>query len=99
MSESVKGVDGFKKIKGIKRHLIIDRQGNILHVHTTCANINDGKACLEIIAEVKRKYPSLKEIRGDMGYRGGDVIRTAREHGMDIVCTKSNADGATFVPV
>ena len=59
LSDSVKGVDGFKKIKGIKRHLIVASQGYILHVHTTCANISDNKACLEMIAETKRKYPSL----------------------------------------
>lgn len=98
LSDSVKGVDGFKKIKGIKRHLIVDSQGNILHVHTTCANINDGKACLEMIPETKRKYPSLKEIRVDKGYRGDDVARTAREQGLNVVCTKSNAGGAVFVP-
>lgn len=98
LSDSSKGVDGFKKIKGIKRHLIVDSQGNILHVHTTCANINDGKACLGMIAETKRKYPSLREIRADKGYRGEDVVRTAREHGLNIVCTKSNAGGAIFVP-
>lgn len=50
LSDSVKGIDGFKKIKGIKHHLIVDSQGNILHAHTTCANINDGKACLGMTA-------------------------------------------------
>ena len=98
LSDSVKGVDGFKKIKGIKRHIIVDSQGNLLHAHTTCANINDGKACLDMIAEAKRRYPSLKEMRADKGYRGEDVIRTAREHGMNFVCTKSNAGEAKFVP-
>ncbi len=47
--DSAKGIDGFKKIKGIKRHIVVDSQGNILYVHTTCANVNDAKACLEII--------------------------------------------------
>ena len=98
LSDSVKGVDGFKKIKGIKRHIIVDSQGNLLHAHTTCANINDGKACLDMIAEAKRRYPSLKEMRADKGYRGEDVIRTAREHGMNFVCTKSNAGEAKFMP-
>ena len=84
--------------KGIKRHIIVDSQGNMLHAHTTCANINDGKVCLDMIAEAKRRYPSLKEMLADKGYRGEDVIRTAREHGMNFVCTKSNAGEAKFVP-
>ncbi len=70
LSDSSRGIDRFKKIKGIKRHLVVDSQGNILHAHTTCANINDGKACLEMIAETKCMFPFLKEMRGDMGYRG-----------------------------
>ena len=61
-------------------------------------NANDGKACLEMIAEAKRRYPSLKEMRTDKGYRGEDVSRTAREQGLNIVCTKSNAGGVIFVP-
>ena len=56
--------------KGIKRQIIVDSQGNMLHAHTTCANINDGKVCLDLIAEAKRRYPSLKEMRADKGYRG-----------------------------
>ena len=59
LSDSAKGIDGFKKIKGIKRHIVVDSQGNILYVHTTCANVNDAKARLEIIPCVKQKYPSL----------------------------------------
>ena len=37
-------------------------------------------------------------MRADKGYRGEDVIRTARDHGLNIVCTKSNAGGAIFIP-
>ncbi|MDE7115974.1 MAG: IS5 family transposase [Muribaculaceae bacterium] len=98
LSDSVKGIDGFKKIKGIKRHLIVDSQGNILHIHTTCANVNDGKVCLEMLSAVKGKYPTLKEIRADKGYRGEDVIEKARQFNMKMVCTKSNGGGSTFIP-
>lgn len=99
LSDSVKGIDGFKKIKGIKRHLMVDSQGNTLHIHTTCANINDGKACIEMLSAVKRDYPTLKEIRADKGYRGEDVVEKARQLDMNIVCTKSNGGGSTFIPV
>lgn len=98
LSDSVKGIDGFKKIKGIKRHLIVDSQGNILHVNTTCANINDGRACPGMIVDTKRRYPTLREIRADKGYRGKEVASSAQEQGLNMVCTKSNAGGAIFVP-
>ena len=70
----------------------------MLHVHTTCANVNDGRACVGMIAEAKRRYPSLKEIRADKGYRCEEVLRTAKDQGLDMVCTKSNAGGSVFVP-
>ncbi len=89
LSDSAKGIDGFKKIKGIKRHIVVDNQGNIPCVHTTCANVNDGKACLEVIPSVKLKYPSLREIRADRGYRGHDVADMAEENGLALVFTKS----------
>ena len=35
LSDSVKGVDDFKKTKGVKRHIIFDSQGNILQLTVT----------------------------------------------------------------
>ena len=51
-----------------------------------------------MIADTKSKCPSLKEIRADKGYRGENVVRTVRAQGLIIICTKSNAGGAIFVP-
>lgn len=98
LSDSEKGIDGFKKVKGIKRHIIVDSQGNILYARTTCANVNDGKASLEMIPEVKCKYASLMVIRADKGYRGDEIILAAANHGMSFTCTKSNGGGALFIP-
>ena len=98
LSDSFKGVDGFKKVKGIKRHIIVDSQGNILEVYTTCANIHDGRACLEMIPGLKGKYSTLKEIRADKGYRGEDIMRMAKKYNLRFNCTKSNFGGATFIP-
>lgn len=98
LSCSEKGIDGFKKVKGIKRHVIADNLGNILHAHTTGANVNDGKASLGMIEDVARNYPSLKEMRADKGYRGEEVMHTAASHGMVFTCTKSNGGGALFIP-
>lgn len=98
LSDSEKGIDGFKKIKGIKRHVVVDNLGNILYVHSTGANVNDGKASLEIIASLKCNYPTLREIRADKGYRGDDLMLRASNHGMALICTKSNGGGSLFIP-
>jgi putative transposase len=39
-----RGVDGGKKVKGHKWHIIVDTLGNLLHVQVHAANISDTKA-------------------------------------------------------
>lgn len=36
--------DGNKKVKGIKRHVVVDKKGFLLAIMVTVANINDSKA-------------------------------------------------------
>jgi hypothetical protein len=38
-----RGIDGGKKVKGRKRHIIVDTLGNLLHVEVKCASIVDTK--------------------------------------------------------
>jgi hypothetical protein len=37
------GFDGNKKIKGIKRHIVVDKNGFLLAVMVTAANVHDSK--------------------------------------------------------
>lgn len=70
VSESV-GVDGYKKIKGRKRHIAVDTQGYPVAVHVGAANEADGKAGLELLASLdKQKINRLETIRADKAYRG-----------------------------
>ncbi|MGQ5525718.1 transposase, partial [Chitinimonas sp. PSY-7] len=50
-SEEV-GIDGGKKIKGRKRHIVVDTLGNLLHVEVHAANRHDTKAGPGILAHV-----------------------------------------------
>ncbi|MDE5881089.1 MAG: transposase [Muribaculaceae bacterium] len=43
LSDSQKGVDGNKRIKGIKRHIAVESNGYVLEVNATTANIHDSK--------------------------------------------------------
>lgn len=56
-----------KKIKGRKRHIVVDTEGHMLYikVHT-----NDTIAGGSIFEEATLKYPSLLGVYGDAGYRG-----------------------------
>ncbi len=60
---------GGKKIKGHKRHIVTDTQGHLLHVKVHAANTHDTVAGCTVFERALRKYPTLKEVYADAGYR------------------------------
>ena len=58
-----------KKIKGRKRHIVTDTQGHLLHVKVHAANIHDTVAGCDVFKEALSKYPTLKGVCADAGYR------------------------------
>ncbi len=49
-----------KKVKGRKRHIVVDILGNLLHIKVHAANIHDTKAGCDIFKETSSKYSSIK---------------------------------------
>jgi putative transposase len=64
-----RGIDGGKKIKGRKRHIVTDTMGNILAVVVHAANIHDTVAGIMALRKAFELYPSLKGVCADAGYR------------------------------
>ena len=62
-----------KKIKGRKRHIVTDKSGNLLHIKVHAANQHDTIAGVQVFEEACKKYPSLKGVSVDAGYRGTTV--------------------------
>ncbi len=60
---------GEKKIKGRKRHIVTDTEGHILHVEVHAANIHDTTAGGSVFQKALEKYPFLKGVCADAGYR------------------------------
>jgi transposase len=64
-----RGYDGGKKIKGRKRHLLVDTLGLLLAVLITSAQIDDGVAAVELLTQVSaHEFPRLETIFGDTKY-------------------------------
>ena len=59
-----------KKIKGRKRHIVVDTQGNLLSVEVHAANIHDTKGGITAACRAIDKYPTIEKFCGDDGYRG-----------------------------
>lgn len=68
--DTVRGLDGNKKIKGRKQYIIVDTQCNLMSIKVHEANIHDSKVTPEVIENLSFKFPRLAKIIADGGYRG-----------------------------
>jgi putative transposase len=64
------GYDGHKKVKGRKRHLLVDTDGRVLKVFVSAANQNDREGAKQVLTDCKGDYPRLCKIWADGQYTG-----------------------------
>lgn len=74
-----RGINGGKKTKGLKQHIITDTLGLILVVVIYAANIHDSKGAVDVISNLKGRFPILRKIVADGGYRG-ELIENIKKH-------------------
>jgi putative transposase len=72
------GYDAGKKVKGRKRHLIVDTQGTVLAALVTPANVQDPLAAPGLLALAKARSARRKLIWADGRYRGPIVTSAAQ---------------------
>jgi putative transposase len=64
-----RGTDGGKKVKGRKRHILVDSLGLLIAVVVTAANVDDARAAQDIFAQVPgRDFPRLHVVFVDGKY-------------------------------
>lgn len=61
---------GGKKIKGRKRHVCTDAQGNLLFIKVHAASIHDSIAGCDVAYQSFRRYSSIRAFCADLAYRG-----------------------------
>jgi putative transposase len=66
----VRGYDGGKKIKGRKRHLLVDTQGWLINVLVTAASVGDRDGAKQLLAPLKGKLGRMQKVWVDSGYTG-----------------------------
>ena len=68
-----RGYDGGKKVKGRKRHLLVDTQGLVLEAKVHSANIQDRDGVKLLLEPVRSTLPErLSHVWMDAGYTGQD---------------------------
>ena len=71
-----RGFDAGKKIKGRKRHIVTDTEGNLVAVQVHPADIQDRDGAPSVLALVGALHLSLRHVFADGGY-AGDKLRAA----------------------
>lgn len=77
-SSNQAGYDAGKKVKGIKRHIVVDTLGLIMNVVVLTADIQDRDGARPLLGKVKGEWPRLQKIWADGGY-GGSLVERVKE--------------------
>ena len=74
-----RGIDGNKKIKGRKDQVVVDTMGFPMAVSVHEASIHDSKGAESALEKLAHKFPRLKKILADGGYRGDGLKEMVRK--------------------
>ena len=91
------GYDAGKKIKGKKRHVLVDTLGLLLHAVVHPANVQDRDGAILVMATLFGMFPFLQKLFADGGYQGPEfstALAKVRPHlNVEIVKRSDRAKG------
>lgn len=91
-----RGYDAGKKIKGRKRHIIVDTMGLVIMVVVHAADIQDRAGAKLVLAKIMAGMPRLELIWADGGYTGKLIDWVKEKCGWLLEIIKRDADVAGF---
>jgi putative transposase len=94
-----RGIDGGKKIKGRKRHIVVDTLGHLIEVVIHAANIHDTVGGCDVLRAARNKCPTLKAFSGDAGYRGTAVDFVEKTLGLQLHISQRITDTFAVLPM
>ncbi len=98
-NKGLNGIDGNKKVKGIKRPVVVDKNGFLIAVMVTVANIHDSKAARLLMRVLRELCSSVKTIIADGGYRGELAKNILNTFGYVLQVVISNYKDQGFRPL
>ena len=77
----VHGYDGAKKLKGRKRHLVVDTLGLVLAIAVTAGNVDDAAGAQHVVGKLQpAAYPRLQTLCGDTKYHNYEYYAWLAKH-------------------
>ena len=95
-----RGFDAGKKIKGRKRHIVTDTQGNLLSAIVHPANVQDRDGAPAVVTLACASYPTIAHLFADGGYAGEKLENALRKIDgptIEIVKPPDDAKGLVIV--
>ena len=91
------------QIKGIKRHILVDTVGLLLHAKVHAADIQDRDGGVLLLSTLFGLYPFLVKLFADAGYQGPQfataVAKVLPHLSVEIVKRSDHASGFTVLPM
>lgn len=93
-----RGFDNHKKVKGRKRHIIVDTMGLLLAVVVHAANEHESKTALKLLEKLYKRFPRLKRIFADQAYQGPLIEIVKERFGWILDVVKRVGKGFQVLP-
>ena len=93
-----RGIDGGKKVKGRKHHIVTHVMGNLLSIVVHAANTHDTIAGIEPACKAYLWYPSITAFCGDGGYRRTFVAEVKELLGLRVDISERITPKFTILP-
>lgn len=91
------GYDAGKKVKGRKRHVLVDVLGLVLAVVVTSAAVQDRDGAAPVIETAALEHSQLQKVWADGAYHGRVIDELEERTGIDIELVKRTDDMSGFV--
>src|SRR4051794_12090538 len=94
-----RGVDGNKKVRGIKRHLLTCSFGFVLAVLVSAANLHDTHGLEPLLERAAEAGWDLRRVKVDAIYAGPAVRAAAERHAVDVQVSLRDPAARGFAPL
>lgn len=89
------GYDAGKKVKGRKRHIVVDTLGLLVAVTVTAASVQDRDGAADVVAQACRKAPGIERLYTDGAYGGQCAQAIEKVHGIRVEVVRRPGNRST----